>query len=245
MIITVMSNKGGVGKTTMATIVAELAFSYLMKGLKWEESPEPIICVCDFDRQHDSVDNLTPVETGDELKAKDLKTKRKSSAKQKVKEEDFLKYIKAYPMFLKDFDKERIMNFEQQYKYVVIDTPPSMDVNNIEELTQISDTIVLPFFTQGHEMRGMQKLIKVLGPNIKKCITVRLVDLGVIPEIIKIWYERFIKKYKPLIEGSKANFEIKKYVAVPKNLDGKDFFWKWLPPTSRGIYKDLWKKIIE
>ena len=241
MIITVMSNKGGVGKTTMATIIAELAFNHVRAGLEWRDVPEPVVCVVDFDRQHDCVDNFTPLESETVAKPKI----RKSRKKPEVTEENFLKYIKAYPRKLAEFDKAEILQFEQDYKYVVIDTPPSMDVKDVEVLAQISETIVIPFITQEHAMRGMKNLIKILSDSLKKCITVHLRDRGTVIEIVKIWYKRFVDKYKPFIDNSKANFEITMYANVPKNLDRKDFFWKGLIATSRIPYKDLWKKINE
>lgn len=241
MIITVMSNKGGVGKTTMATIIAELAFNHVSAGLKHEDVPTPVICAVDFDRQHDLVDNLTKVLEPSEPKPKI----RKSNKKAQVKEEDFLKYIHVYAGKLAEFDRGTILQFDQDYRYVVIDTPPSMDTKDVETLAEISDAIVVPFITQDHAMRGMKNLMKILSGSIKKCITVHLRERGTVIEIIKIWYQRFVEKYRPFIENTKANFEITMYANVPKNLDRKDFFWKGLLGSSRTVYKDLWKKIIE
>ncbi len=246
MIITVMSNKGGVGKTTMATIIAEMAYLDVRKDLtankvKPEEITYPLVCGFDFDLQKNFEDNFK--------KPEDNK-KRKSKKERKLTDEDFLDYVTIRPRSLRKLNLDEIVQAGEQFKYVVIDTPPSLDEDYFDSLVKISDVVVVPFMTQKHSIEGLPELLGKLIARKKRYVTVHLEQVGVVKELIKILLGGL---YDPKggneVPGSVGallcGIRMDMYANVEKNIFNKSFFWKSLRDKTKDKFKSLWDKVVK
>ena len=233
MIITVMSNKGGVGKTTMATIIAEMAYEIeLEKGLS-TPLEKPLICALDFDRQRNLIKKLT-------LSQNDKEKTQSKPKKSEPTEADFLQYIDAKRASLSELVET--LEEVEEYKYIVLDTPPSMEMLYIEKLEQISDVIVVPFKTEDDAFVGAKKLVtRQLTCPEQKCVAVHLTETEKrIFQIVKEWYKRFILKYRTIFEQKCRNYiEIELWADVPKNIDYQWFYKKGFKPSQRAKYNEL------
>ena len=221
MIITVMSSKGGVGKTTMATIIAEMAFRRLLSQGKIDgaENPAPLVCALDLGRQHNLLDNFTKPDTqiGEAKKLYELFRK-----KHKVTEADFLDYIAVKPIRWKDFSQEQVLEVAEEFQYMVIDTPPTLDDSYIKMLGLISDVIVVPFMSTRLAYVGMQSILKQLSHPERNCIVVYLKNHFRIPKgLIYNFMERLFYPHDraDAIRKLCRNYtEIPLYTQVAKNV---------------------------
>ena len=248
MIITVMSNRGGVGKTTMATIIAELAFSRLLSQGKIDgaENPTPLICALDFDRQHNLLDNFTKLDTqtGEVKKLYELFRK-----KPKVTEADFLDYITVKPMKRKDFTRDLLFEEAAKYCHFVIDTPPTLDAGDIVMLEKLSDLIVVPFRFERVDYGSMKPILTILKHLRDKCIVVLLKNHFRIPKgLIFHFMERLFYPYDraDAIRKLCRNYiEIPLYTQVAKNVYLKNYYSKGLRQSQKAAYAELEKAIFD
>ena len=245
MIITVMSNKGGVGKTTMATIIAEMAYLDVLdeltaKKVKADEITQPLVCGFDFDLQKNFEDNF---------KKPEEKKKRKSKKEHKLSDEEFLDYTVICPRRLRNLDVEEIVRANERFKYVVIDTPPSLEEDYFDALVKISDVVVVPFMTQKHSIEGLAELLGKLIARKKRYVTVHLEQVGVVKELIKILLGGiYDSKGGAEVPGSigplLCGIRMDMYAVVEKNIYNKKLFWKSLQSKTKEKFKGLWKLIM-
>ncbi|MBQ8089336.1 MAG: ParA family protein [Pyramidobacter sp.] len=245
MIITVMSNRGGVGKTTMATIIAELAFSRLLSQGKIDgaENPTPLVCALDFDRQHNLLDNFTKPDTqiGEAKKLYELFRK-----KHKVTEADFLDYIAVKSMRLAACSQDQLLEITEVYRHVVIDTPPSLESSDIKMLDQISDLIVVPFMSSRNAIRGVKSVLEEINHPKQNCILLYLKEpKTLLQKIIEPFYIRYYVKPIRWDAICSKYIELPLYAQVPKNVYLKKYYSKGLRKSQKAAYAELEKAIFD
>ena len=172
--ISVLNQKGGVGKTTSAVNIASL--------LAITETP---VLIIDMDPQGNA---STGLGVGNQkLTIYDLLINNKNinSAIQKT-EIDFLEIIPSnsqlagaeielVSMFTREtILRQIIQNVVGKYKYIIIDCPPSLGLLTINALTA-SDSIIIPIQCEYYALDGLSQLlntIRLVQKNLNSNLTI-------------------------------------------------------------------------
>ena len=172
--ISVINQKGGVGKTTSAVNIASF--------LAITETP---VLIIDMDPQGNA---STGLGVGNQkLTIYDLLINNKNiNSAIKKTEIDFLEIIPSnsqlagaeielVSMFTREtILKQIIQNIEGKYKYIIIDCPPSLGLLTINALTA-SDSIIIPIQCEYYALDGLSQLlntIRLVQKNLNSNLTI-------------------------------------------------------------------------
>tara|TARA_A100001015_G_scaffold151537_1_gene168015 strand:- start:615 stop:1385 length:771 start_codon:yes stop_codon:yes gene_type:complete len=172
--ISVLNQKGGVGKTTSAVNIASF--------LAITETP---ILIIDMDPQGNASTGLGVGNQKSTIYDLLINNKNIDSAIQKT-EIDFLEIIPSnsqlagveielVSMFTREtILKQIIQNVAGKYKYIIIDCPPSLGLLTINALTA-SDSIIIPIQCEYYALDGLSQLlntIRLVQKNLNSKLTI-------------------------------------------------------------------------
>lgn len=188
-ILTVSMNKGGVGKTTLATNLAG-AISKIKKDKK--------ILIIDTDGQGNSAISFgyNPSDFEDSIYDVFMGTKSIDDVTVKIDENvylvpanddmSFLEFeilpkIKEYekPFYLL---KDAVDKIRDKYDYIILDTPPAMGLVMFNSLVA-SDKVILPFLPEAYNVKGLIRVVDAIN-NFKTAHNPSLQIAGVVGMMI-------------------------------------------------------------
>lgn len=212
-VIVLNSQKGGVGKTTLA---AHIVFKYMQKGYR--------VCAVDLDPQGDLTSVFKNVEGFTVLGAAyDFI----SNASFEIKETESLAHGLIEGSFLlgamQDLSQEQVINTlvlnieklkRMGFDYIILDTPPSRDIKNIAPLF-VATHVIVPFQLQNFSLNGIKRTIVTIE-TFRKTNNPNLIFLGLIPAVFNrsspLERDTFIDVIK----------KIPDFLMIRKNMDGSE-----------------------
>ena len=218
MIIAVINNKGGIGKTTCSTILSELAAN---RG-------DVSVLAVDVCGQQNMIDNLT-YHTTNYYGTKIYEIKYGIGFV--INNETVFEKIAVLP----SADKTPAENKMKGYNYVVVDTPPNTQSSVIRKIIDFSDVIVVPFMLQKHAIYGLDEVFSIV-PDDKDgfliCIAPR--QLG-----------QYEKNLLSLVENNFGNTLIRwpLLARIEKNIGLHRAFDYGLRKEERDIFQDTFLQI--
>ena len=169
MVITITNNKGGVGKTTSA---ANIGSALNLQGYD--------VLLVDFDPQanlslhfgvNDPVNNIYRMIAGDKIQLHTIRDGFKlipSHYDLNALSSEIANEIRKFY-----FLKEEIEKIKNNYHYVIIDCPPSLETLTYNALTA-SDNVIVPMSPEYFSMQGLNRLYDTINdikiytnPNIR------------------------------------------------------------------------------
>lgn len=183
MIITILNNKGGVGKTT---ITAHLAHAFSMMGKK-------VLCV-DIDTQANLMYHIF-----EEYFVADLKA-RQNGTVLPVQHDDITK-IDVLPLsFFQATQRQlttAIKNAADDYDIVLIDSPPSLELRTMAGL-DAADAVIVPTEAEKFAIIGLielenickQKNIPILGILVNKMNPKKATHRQIYNGLVNNWLDR-------------------------------------------------------
>jgi len=176
-IIAISNQKGGVGKTTSAVNIASF--------LAITETPTLII---DMDPQANATSGLgIDTSSSSNLSIYDVLINNKSLTQCITKTEiDFLDIIPSnsklagaeielVSMFTREAVlKEALLSVKGKYKYIIIDSPPSLGLLTINVLTA-SNSVIIPIQCEYYALEGLSQLlntIRLIQKNLNKHLNI-------------------------------------------------------------------------
>lgn len=80
--------------------------------------------------------------------------------------------------------REALQNVRNQYEYVVLDCPPSLNLLTVNALTA-ADSIIVPLQVEYFAMRGLEQLMDVVG-RVRRRLNPNLEILGIVPTMVDV-----------------------------------------------------------
>jgi len=161
-VISVINQKGGVGKTTTAINLASgLAlknYKVLLIDLDPQGNASTGVGINQNEREKSKIENLSIIPANADLSGLETEVANNSQ--------------KAF--LLKNIIDDPVNNLEKEkFSYIIIDCPPSLSLLTIMSLV-ISDSLVVPLQTEFFALEGLSQLVKTidrikinLNPNLE------------------------------------------------------------------------------
>ena len=206
--IAVCNQKGGCGKSTTAQA---LAAGLTQRGYR--------VLLVDLDAQGNTSFSLGANRAGATSLGVLLGEVKAAEAIQKTPYCDIIpanKSLAAAEATITDVGKEyrlreAIEELEDNYDYVVIDTPPSLGILSINALTAC-DTVVIPAQADIYSLQGIADLVETIKP-VKKYCNQKLQIAGILFTRHNSRYA-FTKELSDYAEGIAANLKTKVFKAT-------------------------------
>lgn len=211
-ILAIANHKGGVGKTSLAT---NLADTFRQMGVK--------TLLIDLDSQHNATDVFC-AKIEDEYTMVDILT-RQCTAKEAIQHTEMGDIIAGDALLatiqrilVRENDDETLAyllggylkNLKNEYNYIIIDTSPALDIY-MEMALCCADELIVPITAQPFATTGLSLLMNVIN-DTKAKYNPRLKFLGVVVNIYdqRNAMDREVKE-KIKVYGDNLGFEVMNY----------------------------------